>query len=178
MYKQQKVRIDIPKGYRPAQREAIAQAIVDFIRMRTLAENTDKRNRSFGDYTEAYAEQKGSSTVNLSATGDMLENLQVLRVYTDYIMIGYSSDYDGMGKVEGNRLGTYGNDVPVTAPRDFLGITQGDLNYILADFDLPDEDFARQQEDLIESARRLTPAQRERLLQERFLEDNDLDDWI
>ena len=48
------------------------------------------------------------------------------------ISIGYDkSDKELNGKVEGNRLGTYGNKAPVTRPRDFLGITDKALQPII-----------------------------------------------
>lgn len=170
-YAQQKVRVEIPYGFTPSQREEIGKAIVDFIRMRTKSDNIDKNNKGFAEYSPEYEAKKGTSRVNLTETGDMLENLKVLRTYTNYITIGYERDYDGMGKVEGIRKGTFGNAKPVTEKRDFIGITQGDLNAILAQLDYtPNERFGRNQEALLESARQLTPQQREDLQRQRFLQ--------
>lgn len=167
-YVQQKIRVEIPYGYTPAQREEIGKEIINFIRMRTKADNIDKSNRSFEQYSQKYESEKGTPTVNLTKTGDMLESLQVLKTYSTFITIGYPTDYDGMGKVEGNRKGTYGNKKPVVSPRDFLGITQGDLNSVLSKFERDDR-LAGNQDVLIESARRLTPEQRERLERDSFL---------
>ena len=53
--------------------------------------------------------------------------------------IGFESGYDGLGKVEGNVLGTYGNSKPVTKGRDFLGLTKDELNNILKNYPLNDK---------------------------------------
>jgi hypothetical protein len=50
------------------------------------------------------------------------------------VRIGFDSGYDGLGKVEGNILGTYGQKNPKTKrPRDFLGIAKSDLERLLRD---------------------------------------------
>lgn len=157
-YAQQKIRIEIPRGYSPAQREEIGQRIIEFIIERDVGLNQDKNSRSYKEYTKAYAKEKGSSDVTLQDTGDMHANLQVLKTYSNYITIGYDKDYQGMGKVEGNRKGTYGNKKPVTKARDFLGITKNSLNQILKEFKR-DERQGALEESISKEASNLTPSQ-------------------
>lgn len=158
-YAQQKVRINIPRGYSPEQRIAIGEAIVEFIKYRTRQENVDKDNDSFAEYSDTYEDEKNSARVNLDRSGDMLANLKVLQTYVDYITIGYDKGYSGMGKVEGNRKGTYGNKAPVVEGRDFLGITEKDLNRILADFPKPSQRRATVQKTIQAEAKGLNKAQ-------------------
>jgi len=56
------------------------------------------------------------------------------------LRIGIDPGSDIVGRVQGNVLGTYGNAEPVTKGRDFLGITQKDLDGILANYPLDDKE--------------------------------------
>jgi hypothetical protein len=167
--KQWKIKLEIGYGYTPNQREQIANDIIDFIRMRTIADNRDYKNKSFSKYTKNYKEEKGTGTVNLKNTGDMLDNLKVLKVYTDSITIGYEKGYDGMGKVEGNILGTYGQSEPIPGKaRNFLGITENDLKRILKAYP-KDETISAADESIARESRRLTREDVEKLERESFL---------
>lgn len=125
--------IDISKSYGPSERQAIAQEIIDYIVERT-EKGLDADNRAFVKYKSNYAKEKGQSNVDLTFSGDMLAEIQLLQDKSGKIRIGFSGDYDGLGKVEGNILGTYGQDSPVNKGRNFLGITKADLNAILANY--------------------------------------------
>ena len=159
-YAQQKVTIQIPTGYTQEQRIAIGKEIINFIRYRTKQENVDTKNKSFADYSDQYEDDKNSARVNLTKTGDMLNNLELLDNSLNSVTIGYKEDYDGMGKVEGNRIGSYGqpNANPKKA-RDFMGITKEDLNRILSNYRKPDSQLSRIQENLSREAESLTPTQ-------------------
>jgi phage gpG-like protein len=159
-YAQQKVRIEIPRGYSPEQRQQIGERIIEFIIERDVGLNQNKNSRKYKEYSKEYADEKGTSksNVTLQDSGDMHANLKVLKTYSNYITIGYDKDYDGMGKVEGNRKGTYGNKKPVTSPRDFLGITKNSLNQILKEF-RRDERQGLLEEQVSKEASNLTPAQ-------------------
>ena len=148
MAKQQKETITIPKGYRPSVREAIAIDILERIRERTTKEFKDKDNKPFKGYSKAYVKSlafnvagKKESQVNLTLTGDMLDLLEVLDTKkAGKIVIGYDKSDDATnGKVEGNRLGTYGKSKQVGPKRDFLGIHHKDLKKILSKYPLDDE---------------------------------------
>jgi hypothetical protein len=136
MAKQQKAKIALPDWVDPDDREEIAEAIVEFIRDRTetgvgvKATAKGFRKRVFADYTDEYSEWKGSSRVDLRLSDEMLDELKVLKV-GKAVEIGFD-DPSLYGKVEGNRLGTYGKKKPIPGKdRDFLGITQADLDLIL-----------------------------------------------
>lgn len=136
--KPQKVTIPLPDWVDPEVREEIGEAIVEFIRDRTETGVGVKevgkgkwRKRVFEDYTEEYEKRKGSSRVDLRLSDEMLDDLAVLKVGSKGIEIGYD-DPSLFGKVEGNRLGTYGRKRPIPGKdRDFLGITKSDLDLIL-----------------------------------------------
>jgi len=158
---QQKVVIPIPKGYKPLEREAIAQEIVDFIVERTL-KGKDKDNVNFKGYSRSYIKSldfkiagKSPSNVNLKLSGDMLASLKVLNTKrAGSVTVGFdASDTENNGKAEGNIKGTYGSlkktkkdpktGLPVpreNKKRDFLGITKNDLDKkILANYPLEDK---------------------------------------
>lgn len=143
--KQQKVEIQIPKTYKPNEREAIAIDVVEFIRERTKR-GLDKNNEKFPGYSKSYKKSIDfkvagkSSTVNLTLTGDMLDLLDVLNTQSGKIVVGYEKGDEINGKVEGNRLGTYGQSKSTGKKRDFLGITKKDLKTILEKYPLNDDE--------------------------------------
>lgn len=151
---QQKVRIQIPKGYRPRERQAIAKEVIDFIIQRTQ-NGFDKNGKKFKGYSKSYKESKAfksagksASPVDLTFSGEMLASLQELTNRSGFITIGYEKgDEELNGKVEGNRKGTYGNSRPVTKPRDYLGISKTALERILSRYPLAKEAIRRQGED-------------------------------
>lgn len=134
MAKWQRVRIDVPKDLKPSERKAVAQEIIDFIRERTQS-GIDKNGKQFKGYKKDYAKKKGRNfPVDLTFTEEMLSKLDLISHKNGSLLIGYDkNDKDLNGKVEGNRLGTYGQKRPVQKPRDFLGITQKQLKRILDD---------------------------------------------
>lgn len=120
-------RIDIPSGLTPEQRELLGEKIVDKIRERTK-DGLSATGRPFKGYSKEYKESLDfkiagkSSTVDLSSTGDMLAELDVIKNNNRYILVGYEKDHPDAGKVQGNVTGEYGNPRPVTRPRDFIGL--------------------------------------------------------
>lgn len=115
--------------------EILGEEIIDFVVDRTLR-GRNKNNRVFPRYDEEYAEREGKDNPpDLSESGEMLEDIEVLQVKPrlKQIIIGYPSDYTDLGKVEGNVRGTYGQAKPIAGKaRDFLGITAKDLKNITA----------------------------------------------
>lgn len=138
-----KVTIPIPKKYRPEERKAIAQEVVDFIVERTLS-GKDKDNINFKPYSKSYVKSldfkiagKSASNVNLKLSGDMLASLKPLTHRSGSITVGYEAGDENNGKAEGNIKGTYGNKKQVAPKRDFLGIKEGTLrNKILKNYPL------------------------------------------
>lgn len=130
--------IELDKSYGPSDREAIAQEIIDEIITRT-ENGLDADNKRFIGYSKSYAKEKGQSNVDLTFSGEMLAEIRLLQNKSGKIRIGFDKSYDGIGKVEGNVLGTYGNDKPINKGRNFLGITDSDLRSILNNYKV-DED--------------------------------------
>lgn len=126
--KQTKI-INIPNGYKSEQRLRIAKDVIDFIRRRT-ADGLDVNNKFFASYSKNYEK---SGTVNLKVTGDTLASISLLSHGKGFIRIGFDSE-------EANNKAAY-----VQAPRgqkasqpkrQFLGISQKDLNKILERYPL------------------------------------------
>ena len=136
MAKQQKVLIPIPGGYTPQEREAIALEVVEFIRERSQ-KGRDKDNKSFVGYSERYRNSLDfkiagkSGKVDLTLSGDMLAALDVLKTSSRGLTIGYEAGDSINGRVEGNRIGSYGGKPNSKRARDFLGISKDDLSKIL-----------------------------------------------
>lgn len=135
-------------------REDIANDVIDFILRRT-SRGLDKNNRPFKSYSDSYKESLDfknagkTSRVNLELSGDMLTGLEVVNIGTaGFITIGYEE-----GTEENDRAAWNRNNLRSSHPkRDFLGITDKDLNKILQ----PYREINRQEQ------------QREREIQERI----------
>jgi len=144
---QQKTTIKINKKYNPREREAIGKEIVNHIIKRTLS-GKDVNNRNFTGYSKSYKKSlefkiagKSSNKVNLRLSGEMLNELKVLKNRSGEITIGYESGSEENDKAEGNQKGTYGNPRPVTKPRRFIGISGNDLRKnILSKYPLTNKD--------------------------------------
>ena len=158
---QQKIAIKINKNHGPDARELIALDIVRFIQKRT-ARGLDKNNNAFpmvpliikqgrkmvknrdGKYSVRYVEsrefkaaRKNKSNLNLKLTGEMLSQLEVLKITPGEIVVGYDAGNKELnGKVEGNIKGTYGDEGRAKRyPRDFLGIDNSTLRSIQSRYD-------------------------------------------
>jgi hypothetical protein len=123
-----KEKILIPKKLKPAQREVIADEVIDFIRDRSFA-GLDKNNKKFKKYSDQYAKKKGVGVddVDLVLEGEMLDELMLLSHKAGEITIGYEKGSPVNDKAEGNILGSYGRDPNPKKARDFLGISRKDL---------------------------------------------------
>ena len=132
----QRIKIEIPKQVKPADREEVALEIIDFIANRTKR-NKDKDGKKFPKYTKEYAKIKGTSRskVDLTLTGEMLDELKLISHRSGSLLIGYDrGDSDLNGKVKGNRLGSYGGTPKTSKARDFLGIKQKEVEEIVMDY--------------------------------------------
>lgn len=126
-------KIKIPTSIKPKDRVKIADVIVNLIINRTAA-GLDKNNKQFPNYTKKYAENKGvdEGDVDLILDGEMLESLELVSHKNGEIVIGYKDPSDELaGKVEGNRIGSYGGKPNKKKARDFLGIARDDLEIVL-----------------------------------------------
>lgn len=145
--KWQKTKIKIPMAYSPAEREAIAQEVLDFIRERVQGKNLDKRNRPLPSYSKSYVNSlafkiagKSKNDVNMTQSGDTLAAMQLLDHKPGEIVIGWERGSKENAIADGNIRGTYGNSRSVGPKRDFLGLAQKDLAKILKqEFPLDDQ---------------------------------------
>ena len=148
---------ELPAKFEDDVAEEIAQDIIDFIRRRSekglgirpdkygVVENSDEKK--FKGYSEAYKKSLDfkiagkNSNVDLTLSGDMLASIDfdkiVQKKNSTKIKIGVFDD-DVLGRAEGNILGTYGDmgrKNRKELARNFLGITQSDLEKILRKYE-------------------------------------------
>ena len=139
MAKQQKELINLSGlGLTQDQREEVADLIVERIVNRTVKEGRDRYGDKFPKYSDSYKESldfkiagKSKSKVDLQLSGDMLAALKVLDVTSRSVLIGYDKGAEENGRVEGNRLGSYGGKPNSDKARDFLGLTDDELRKIV-----------------------------------------------
>lgn len=140
--KWQRIKVDIDSKYTPSQREALGDRILEFIRVRT-EKGKDKNNRRFPGYSESYTESldfkisgKSKGDVNLTLSGDMLIEMDLLKHKKGALLIGFDKNSEENGRADGNIRGTYGQSSPIPGKkRDFLGITKKDLIAVQRKFD-------------------------------------------
>jgi hypothetical protein len=146
MAAQQKVTIEIPDHLTPQERQAFAAEVLDLIVERTREKGLDKNNKPFKGYSDSYMDSLEfkiagkDAKVDLTLSGEMLDAIELLRHKRGQLVIGYQAGDPINGKVEGNRLGTYGQSKQVGPKRDHLGITKGDLAKIASKYPKRDKD--------------------------------------
>ena len=162
-------RIAIPRSIKPKDRVKIANIVLEHIVSRTVS-GLDRKNKKFPNYEINYANFKGvgKSDVDLVLSGEMLEELTLVSHKDGEIVIGYKNPSDALsGKVEGNRIGSYGGEPNKDKARDFLGIPKSELEILIAaieqDIDLDDEKYLSQDEIII-GARSVDPFDSESIL--------------
>lgn len=150
-------KIKIPKTLKPKERVKIAEVVINHIINRTTAGYKIDGETKFPRYTKKYAEEKGveRGEVDLILSGEMLEAIDLVSHKPGEIVIGYKSPSDELaGKVEGNRRGSYGKDPDPKKARDFLGISQDDLETLINLYDA-EEDEEITKEDIERLSREL-----------------------
>lgn len=127
--------INLPQNLNNLQREAIGLDVIDFIIERTKS-GVDINHEPFADYKQSYKntfEYKighgGSSDVNLTLTGEMLETITLLSHGVGFIKLGFS-DADAAKKAKWISSPT-GQKAGKQKPRRFFGINDKDLNKII-----------------------------------------------
>lgn len=131
---QQTFTFRVPLSLDQQAREIIGNRVVEFIRDRT-DRGLDKNNKPFKSYSTGYVNSldfkiagKSAGDVDLQLSGDMLTDLEVLRTgTTGFITIGYQEGTEENDKAAWQR----NNTRPSFPKRDFLGITQKDLDKIV-----------------------------------------------
>jgi len=145
--------VELPDGYTPRVRQAIAQEIIDHVIDRTQ-KGVSASGRDFKKYSKTYeksldfkiAGKKKGQIPDLTLSSDMLNSMRYLKKKSDdnTLVIGYGLDDSNAGKVEGNQIGSYGQ--PKANPkhaRPFLGITEKELNKILDKYPLDEIEEAK-----------------------------------
>lgn len=143
----QTLELELPEGFTLEEREAIAQEAIDFIAERTR-EGLDKNGRPWsgrkGRYSEEYeasldfriAGKTPGQEVDLTASGELLDGIELLENESRKVTIGYEEGSDLNAKADGNIRGTYGKQAPnKKVARPFLDISKEDLDAIIQKFE-------------------------------------------
>lgn len=154
MAKWQRIRVEIPKGYSPVERVAIANEIIEHIIDRSKS-GYDKDGEPFPKYTKEYIKSKNfqiagksKSSVDLELSGEMLNSQELISHKNGSLLIGFDKgNSDLNGKVEGNRIGSYGKEPDSSKARDFLGLEDGALEKILKKYPKETEDEKKKTRD-------------------------------
>lgn len=139
------MKIQIPKGFSPADRISIARDIIEAIQTRATSQNkgfnpSTGRDKRFPSYSKDYAEKKGvsRSDVDLIASADMFNDMKVLNNTSDSVTIGFDRGTKSNDKAEGNQKGSYGGRPDSSKARPFLGIQKNTLDRILDKYERKD----------------------------------------
>jgi len=132
MAKKQSFIVNLPKGFDATDQAEFVDLVLDHIKTRTQNGVGVRRmgrgyqTFAFPGYTAEYKKAKGSSDVDLTLSGDMLEALEVIKKTKDTVEIGYKRSNTQAGKAEGNQLGSYGRAPDRKKARPFLGLTKAE----------------------------------------------------
>lgn len=139
------VLISIPTRFNATQREAIGLDIVSRIVERTES-GLDINGNPFAPYKQSYKQtldyqigHAGSSTVNLTLSGEMLGSISIVGHGPGFIKLGFD-DSSAAQKAKWIQAPT-GQKSGKQSPRKFLGINEKDLNKILAKYESSDVAF-------------------------------------
>lgn len=141
-----KFTIQVSEDLDASQRKSIGEEVIDQIIKRTREDNRNKDGRPFPKYSTKYTGSvdfknagKSIDNINLTLSGDMLDDLNIIKHGVGFIDIGYKPSYSGAGKVEGNVIGSYGQPFPRTSKaRNFLGIQKDELSEIVDKYSVPE----------------------------------------
>lgn len=121
--------VNVPIYFNSEQRLEVGRNVIKRVVERTREEYKNKNNRKFPGYSQTYISSKAflqggksKNEVNLTLTGEMIDDLDIVEHGVGYVDIGYKTSYTGAGKVEGNVIGSYGREPNTKHARDFLGI--------------------------------------------------------
>ena len=133
----QKIDVEVPSDFKPAQRRELGDLIIEHIYDRTNS-GKDKNGRKFPGYSESYVKSldfknggKSKGNVNLQLSGDMLAAIELLSDKRGNIRIGFEKGSDENAKAEGNILGSYGGEPNSKRARDFLGVESRKLKELI-----------------------------------------------
>lgn len=129
----QKTRINIDDDLGPAERQEVAEDIIEFIRDRT--QRGIGLDGKFPGYTKQYAKKKGQTNVDLTLSSEMLESIELLSHKKGSLLIGFKNNTTANAKAEGNQTGSYGRSPNSSKARPFLGLSLEDLDRIMESFE-------------------------------------------
>ena len=148
----QRVRFDLPEGLVKADRQAFGEALAEKIRLNAESgkgvpfedkgthEGIVSSYKAFKNYSKGYIKSldfknagKSAGSVDLTLSGDLLQSLDVVKITSTKVELGFPSNQDG--KADGNIRGTYGRSrADAGKARNFLGLTESDYNKIVKKF--------------------------------------------
>jgi len=136
--KHQYIDLPLPKTLTKSERLTVADLVIERIVERTK-EGLDKRGNPFPDYSKEYVRSldfrnagKSEGDINLTLSGDMLAALELLKVESSKIRIGFQNGSEENARADGNIRGTYGKSRgSKKKARDFLGIDRDELRNII-----------------------------------------------
>ena len=118
--------IKVPKELSDEDKLALSEDVIEYIRKRTEAnkDNTGKRFK-YNEYSKSYAKSldfkiagKSAGDVNLTQTGDMLADIETLKIKDGEIRIGFERGSESNAKADGHITGWQGRS---KVKRPFLG---------------------------------------------------------
>jgi hypothetical protein len=131
-----KTEVKLPKQFDEDDAKAIGEELINFIVERTK-KGKGSDGASFPKYSDVYkksfeftAAGKGN-TVNLTLSGEMLDSLKVLEASQGKVVIGFDKDDEVNDRAEGNILGSYGGDPDKEKARDFMALSQNEVDKII-----------------------------------------------
>lgn len=128
--------VELPPGLSAEEKQAVAEEIINYIIKRTREDGVDKNGNKFKKYTKEYAKAKGVSRgdVDLTLSSEMLDELDYT-IRNRSLKIGYTKASSELkGKVEGNITGSYGGEPDGLKARNFLGLSEEELESILSKY--------------------------------------------
>jgi hypothetical protein len=148
----QRVKFDLPEGIAKRDRQAFGEALAEKIRLNAESgkgvpfedkgthEGIVSSYRAFKEYSKGYIKSldfrnagKSAGSVDLTLSGDLLQSLDVVKISSTQIELGFPSSQDG--KADGNIRGTHGKSrANANKARNFLGLTENDYNKIVRKF--------------------------------------------
>lgn len=138
-----RTKVKIETSLKPKERIALSEAIINYIQNRTM-DGLDKNLEKFEKYKASYAAFKGVgiNDVDLIMSGSMLGDLKLLSHSNGELNIGYEKGSESNGKAEGNIKGTYGQPSPVNKGRDFLGISDEEIDALINNLEIEETNFS------------------------------------
>jgi hypothetical protein len=123
--KWQKFEVLLPETFRSAKDKlAVGEDLIEYMRRRT-EKGLDKEGDRFPGYSKSYKNSldfaiagKSPGKVNLTQTGDMLSDIEVLSIKGDRLLIGFERGSLSNDKADGHITGWQGRS---KTKREFLG---------------------------------------------------------